>query len=70
MLSNNNIIEDIVKLMIAENTDTPLRQNCLGSLQKFSLRNEPQNKLIELNVIHYLIYIFMFQGDILSDYSI
>ena len=70
LLSNNNIIEDIVKLMIAENTDTPLRQNCLGSLQKFSLRNEPQNKLIELNVIHYLIDIFMFQGDILSDYSI
>ena len=70
LLSNNNIIEDIAKLMIAENTDTPLRQNCLGSLQKFSLRNEPQNKLIELNVIHYLIDIFMFQGDILSDYSI
>ena len=70
LLSNNNIIEYIVKLMIAENTDTPLRQNCLGSLQKFSLRNEPQNKLIELNVIHYLIDIFMFQGDILSDYSI
>jgi hypothetical protein len=70
LLSNNNIIEDIAKLMISENTDTPLRQNCLGSLQKFSLRNEPQNKLIELNVIHYLIDIFMFQGDILSDYSI
>ena len=56
--------------MISEKFDTPLRQNCLGALQKFSLRKEAQNKLIELNVIHYLIDIFTFQADILSDYSV
>jgi hypothetical protein len=56
--------------MIAEKSDTPLRQNCLGALQKFSLRSEAQNKLIELNVIHYLIDIFLYQADTLSDYSI
>ena len=70
LLSKNSIINDIFKLMITENTDTPLRQNCLGALQKFSLRNESQNKLIELNVIHYLIDIFLYQSDTLSDYSI
>ena len=70
LLSKNSIIEDIVKCMISENSDTPLRQNCLGALQKFSLRKEPQNKLIELNVIHYLIDIFLYQNDTLSDYSI
>ena len=70
LLSKSSIIDDIFKCMISENTDTPLRQNCLGALQKFTLRNEPQNKLIELNIIHYLIDIFSFQSDILSDYSI
>ena len=70
LLSKSNIIDYIFKCMISENIDTPLRQNCLGALQKFSLRNEAQNKLIELNVIHYLIDIFMFQANNLSDYTI
>ena len=70
LLSNNSIIDDIFKCMISDNTDTPLRQNCLGALQKFSLRNEAQNKLIELNIIHYLTDIYMFQADTLSEYSI
>ena len=70
LLSKITIIDDIFKCMISENFDTPLRQNCIGALQKFSLRKEAQNKLIELNIIHYLIDIFIFQGDILSDYSI
>ena len=69
LLSKNNLIEDIVKCMIAEKNDTELRQNCLGAIQKFTLRNEPQNKLIELNVIHYLVDIFTYQSDYLSDYS-
>ena len=70
LLSKNTLIEDIVKCMIAEKNDTELRQNCLGAIQKFTLRNEPQNKLIELNVIHYLVDIFTYQSDSLSDYSI
>ena len=70
LLSKNSLINDIFKLMIAEKSDNPLRQNCLGALQKFSLRSEAQNKLIELNVIHYLIDIFLYQADTLSDYSI
>ena len=70
LLSKNTLIEDIVKCMIAEKNDTELRQNCLGVLQKFSLRIESQNKLIELNVIHYLVDIFTYQSEKLSDYTI
>ena len=70
LLSKNTIIEDLVKCMISEKNDTELRQNCLGALQKFTLRSEPQNKLIELNIIHYLVDIFIYQSDNLSDYSI
>ena len=69
LLAKNSLIEDIVKCMIAEKSDTELRQNCLGAIQKFTLRNQPQNKLIELNVIHYLVDIFTYQYDYLSDYS-
>ena len=69
LLAKNTLIEDIVKCMIAEKSDTELRQNCLGAIQKFTLRNQPQNKLIELNVIHYLVDIFTNQYDYLSDYS-
>ena len=39
------------------------------ALKKFTLRKNPQNKLIELNVIHYLVDIFTYQSDSLSDYS-
>ena len=70
LLSKNTLIEDIVKCMISEKNDSELRQNCLGTIQKFTLRNEPQNKLIELNVIHYLVDIFSYQCDSLSDYTI
>ena len=69
LLSKNTLIEGIVKCMIAEKTDTELRQNCLGAIQKFTLRKNPQNKLIELNVIHYLVDIFTYQSNSLSDYS-
>ena len=69
LLSKNTLIEDIVKCMIAEKSDTELRQNCLGAIQKFTLRKNPQNKLIELNVIHYLVDIFTYQSNSLSDYS-
>ena len=70
LLSKNSLIEDIVKCMISEKNDSELRQNCLGTIQKFTLRNEPQNKLIELNVIHYLVDIFSYQCESLSDYTI
>ena len=70
LLSKITLIDDIVQCMISEKNDTELRQNCLGAIQKFTLRIEPQNKLIELNVIHYLVDIFTYQSEILSNYTI
>ncbi len=55
--------------MISEKTDNELSQNYLGAIQKFTLRAEAQNILIELNVIHYIIGVFSKQGDSLSDYT-
>ena len=69
LLSKANLVEDIVKCMINEKTDTELRRNCLGTIQKFTLRSVPQNKLIELNVIHYIVDIFTYQSENLSEYT-
>jgi hypothetical protein len=55
--------------MIREKSDTELRQNCLGTIQKFTLRAEPQNKLIELNIIHYIVDLFSYESNNLSDYT-
>ena len=70
LLAKETLIDDIVQCMIRESTDSDLRQKCLGTIQKFTLRSQPQNKLIELNVIHYIVNLFACESDILSDYTI
>jgi hypothetical protein len=70
LLAKETLIDDIVQCMIREKTDSDLRQKCLGTIQKFTLRSQPQNKLIELNVIHYIVNLFVYESDTLSDYTI
>ena len=70
LLAKETLIDDIVQCMIREKTDSDLRQKCLGTIQKFTLRSQPQNKLIELNVIHYIVNLFSYEADSLSDYTI
>ena len=70
LLAKETLIDDIVQCMIREKTDSDLRQKCLGTIQKFTLRSQPQNKLIELNVIHYIVNLFANESDALSDYTI
>ena len=70
LLAKETLIDDIVQCMIREKTDSDLRQKCLGTIQKFTLRAQPQNKLIELNVIHYIVNLFAYEADSLSDYTI
>jgi len=38
--------------MIREKTETLLRQDALGALQKFSLRRGPQDVMLNLNMIN------------------
>ena len=70
LLAKETLIDDIVQCMIREKTDSDLRQKCLGTIQKFTLRSQPQNKLIELNVIHYIVNLFAYEADSLSDYTV
>lgn len=46
LLQKLNLVEQLVKILKAEQGDTHLRQNALGALQKFSLRRKPQTVMI------------------------
>jgi hypothetical protein len=59
LLHKPSLIEDLVNIMYKEDNDSEVRQNVLGIIQKFTLRSEPQNKLIELDVIKWLVYCFV-----------
>ena len=49
--------------------DSYLRQNALGTLQKFSLRKGAQTSMIEGGVIAWIVQILKGSQDYLSDYS-
>lgn len=51
LLQNDNIIYLLYQILKNESTETLLRQDALGALQKFSLRREPQDIMIQLDVI-------------------
>ena len=71
MKSNSlSMIEDLFNNLKSEKQDTELRQNILATLQKFTPRLEPINKLIELGIIKWLIDTFTYEMNTLSDSTI
>ena len=73
LLMNSNsmsMIEDLFYHLKDEKQDTELRQNILETLQKFTPRLEPINKLIDLGIIKWLIDVFIYEMNTLSDSTI
>ena len=71
MKSNSLLmIEDLFNNLKSEIQDTELRQNILATLQKFTPRLEPINKLIDLGIIKWLIDTFTYEMNTLSDSTI
>ena len=71
MKSNSlSMIEDLFNNLKIEKQDTELRQNILATLEKFTPRLEPINKLIELGIIKWLIDTFTYEMNTLSDSTI
>ena len=50
--------------------DSYLSQNALGTLQKFSLRKEAQNQMIQFEVIKWIVETIRDELDQLSDYTL
>jgi LisH domain-containing protein ARMC9 len=46
LLQKTDLVEVLVRILHNEEGDTILRQNALGTLQKFSLRRRPQTLMI------------------------
>ena len=65
-----SMIEDLFTHLKSEKQDTELRQNILITLQKFTPRLKPINKLIELGIVKWLIDVFTYEMNTLSDYTI
>ena len=70
ILSKPSIIDEIVKVMINQEGDTEIRQNCLGIIQKFTLRSEPQKRLIDLDVIMWISNLLMIESSTMSEYTL
>ena len=69
LLSQPGLIERLCALLTSEAVDTVARQNCLGALQKLSLRRQPQNAMIQSGVIAWLVT-QLADTDALSQYAI
>lgn len=70
LLQKPDLVEVLVRILHSEHADTSLRQNALGTLQKFSLRKKPQTIMIQLDMIKWIGNVLRNEGDSLSDYSI
>lgn len=70
LLKYNNIVGMLIDTLYDEgNDDSYLRQNALGTLQKFSLRKGAQTAMIVGGVIAWIVQILKSNQDYLTDYS-
>ena len=69
MLTQPSLIDILCEILTSEPADSIARQNCLGALQKLSLRRQPQNTMIDFDVIAWLVQ-QLADIDALSQYSV
>lgn len=70
ILNKENVVEELSIIMTSEENDSVIRQNCLGILQKLSLRQPPQKKLIELDILGWCISTLITEQISVSEYSL
>ena len=64
------LIETLVGLIQKETSDSVMRQNILGILQKLSLRVVVQTRMIELGMIKWIVNVVRNEVGTLSEYSL
>lgn len=70
LLEKEGFIKDIVSIMKKELVESEIRQNCIGIIQKLTLKYAPQLELIELNIIYWIVMILLNETKNISEYSI
>ena len=69
LLAQPELVPQLCELLRQDERDTVARQNALGALQKLSLRRQPQNAMIDNDVIGWLVGVLR-DADTLSQYSV
>lgn len=70
LLSQSDIVVNLSQMLFSEPNDTYLRQNALGTLQKFSLRKQAQTVMIDCQVIPWILELLGNSMADLSDYTL
>jgi len=70
LLKSPKVIPILIMNLKSEVTDSIIRQNSLGALQKLSLKKETQLTMIEFDLMLWIIQIMKNEKDIMSEYSL
>ncbi|KAL1523500.1 hypothetical protein AB1Y20_018438 [Prymnesium parvum] len=69
LISQGGLVPQLCEVLTHEPSDSVARQNALGALQKLSLRRQPQNAMIDNDIIAWLVHVLS-DVDSLSEYSV
>lgn len=70
LIENTQLVRNVIQVMRTETSDTFIRRNCLGVLQKLSLRKRPQEILIQSDIIKWALSVLSNEKATLSTYSL
>lgn len=70
LIENTQLVRNVIQVMRTETGDTFIRRNCLGVLQKLSLRKRPQEVLIQSDIIKWALSILSNEKATLSTYTL
>jgi hypothetical protein len=70
LIKYDAILDTIFAVLLNEKQETAVRQQAIVAIQKFSLRTKCQNKMIEMDMIKYIVYILKNELHSLSDYTL
>ena len=70
LIKYEQILDTMFAVILNEKWETAIRQQAIVTIQKFSLRTKWQNKMIEMGMIKYIVYILKNELNTLSDYTL
>ena len=70
LIKYDQILDTMFAVILNEKWETAIRQQAIVTIQKFSLRTKCQNKMIEMGMIKYIVYILKNELNTLSDYTL
>lgn len=70
LLEHKHFIEQIVTILKSQSEENEVRQNCIGIIQKLTLKSAPQTKLIELDIIDWIVETLTKEEEHITEYTL